>query len=1124
MEQDKERRRAVPKFGSFRPKPTPESGPETRPALDEARVHRDGLGGAEKDERRRHERDRDRDRRREGDRRGSGREREGQRDRDREGTRTRDREGTRGREGARDRERERERDYERGREGKRERQHGRHERPPRPSSPRTISTRNKIDREDSSAQNNDLFVLDKRGDPLILQYGTNDRSQVPVYYRFGAGRIIGSPGFLTIHREGAQEEFSIRAPGGGSGSGSAFRDKALVAAAARLNSKRIKPSADQPLPTASEDFIPLSPSRKRKRDHDDPPPPNYRSIYGSSKNRPSPSPSPSPSRSPSRSPSPEPEPSPTKSRATHLSHHVKSHPTDIPAWLELIALQDTLFFQAQSDPTRPRTADETRSLAELKLSLYQEALAHATSPGDREGLVLGMMRRVWEEGVLERKWKEVVSSDAGFGLWRGGLDFEMGRVVGFGFEGVKGEIVGKLRGLREEIGRVVAGAGREGEEEKVAVCGQVVYVFLRLTRFLADAGFAELAVAAWQGVLEMTFCRPPRDGYTAEAALASFADFWESEVARIGEEGAKGWRHFVEAGEDMADPPEPKADRSSEVPKTTDPFKAWAAVEHQGAEKARMPARTLDEGAEDDPFRVVMFSDIKDLLVWFPSAVLPLVRPLLADAYLVFCGLPPAGLSGEKFASMLDDPFVARRGQGLDLGLSRDDGTTQDLTSQAPEFKQMGGNMAISPEVLFSGTPRFRYLDKWSDTHLPGNTQVDISWVLRTLGYLVKDCRMEALAEYYLAMEWLNEPAGARKVAKGLLKQYSSSIGLYNAYALVEWANGNVEVSHKVLSSATGLVLPSSSGNQLLWNTWAWIHLESNQKELALVRLCSSADGEFQGSPSPALLLKTRSHFSATRDYSISSQQLETAAHYAESLMLLEYISAEGGSEPASETQGNITAALSTIHAFSQELSSRNLHTSPHHERLLQTAARLLYHHATHGPYRPIYLRAQLEPLTRLFPHNTLFLALAAWCQPPLRIDDPIRATLQSLSGHSLGTRRFAIYHEARVGTAHSVRAAFEAALAGEEGAGSQGSVELWVRYVRFCCENKELRGRAKEVFYRAVGACPWAKEVYMEGFGVPGLSAAELRAVGETVAAKGLRVHVDLEEFLGARGRERGG
>jgi hypothetical protein len=109
-------------------------------------------------------------------------------------------------------------------------------------------------------------------------------------------------------------------------------------------------------------------------------------------------------------------------------------------------------------------------------------------------------------------------------------------------------------------------------------------------------------------------------------------------------------------------------------------------------------------------------------------------------------------------------------------------------------------------------------------------------------------------------------------------------------------------------------------------------------------------DRDFHGTAvSPALLLKAKSHLSSIRDYSLFSQQLETAAQYAESLMLLEYFTGEAGSESASEAQGNITAALSTIHAFSRELSFRNLSQTPHHERLLQTASRLLYYHATHG-------------------------------------------------------------------------------------------------------------------------------------------------------------------------------
>lgn len=81
--------------------------------------------------------------------------------------------------------------------------------------------------------------------------------------------------------------------------------------------------------------------------------------------------------------------------------------------------------------------------------------------------------------------------------------------------------------------------------------------------------------------------------------------------------------------------------------------------------------------------------------------------------------------------------------------------------------------------------------------------------------------------------------------------------------------------------------------------------------------------------------------------------------------------------------------------------------------------------------------------------------------------------------------------------------------------------MELWAAYVRFCCGRRELRAKAREVWYRAIGACPWAKEVYMLGFAVAGLGLGpgELRGVVEGMVEKGLRVHVDMEEFLAAKG-----
>ncbi|KAL2016481.1 hypothetical protein VTK56DRAFT_3477 [Thermocarpiscus australiensis] len=1103
METEK-RRREVPKFESFKPKPTSEPGSDRRPALEETQAPSEG------------------DRRNDGER----RRRERERERERESRHSH-------------RERERRRD--------RDRRHS-----SQPGSPEVAPRPAKDNRKDPAAQSNDLFTIDKRGDPLILQYGSNDRSRVPSYYRSGAVRILGSTGFLTIHRDGLREQFSISGHREGGGS-SAFRDKALVAAVGRSTPRRIRPLTSERPPAPSDDFIPLLPSRKRKRGEEDPAgffpkheTPDYRSIYGKARpgGRLSDDDDSSSGSDSDASPSPDPESdtemSTAKRRSIELSRQVKDNPGSIAAWLELIKLQDELLLHegaiSSSAPLRPRTADETRALAELKLSLYKEALALARAPADRERLLAGMLRegaKAWDPQTLARKWDEVARTEmegGSFVLWKGRLDFELTRVATFTYEELSRFFTEKLRSLGgrlREAGTSAGGAdGKKEAEEVSSLCGQLVYVFLRLTCFLHDCGYAELAVAAWQAMLEVAFCRPTAAEGNAESALSSFAEFWESEVPRLGEEGAKGWRQFVEVGGDvMADPAlsagVQRDDDAGNTPRSSDPIAAWAAAEQQASAKARMPARTLDEGPEDDPFRVVMFSDIKDFLVWFPSPVLPRVRLLLLDAFLVFCGLPAACLSGDEFAALLNDPFVHCRSQVLDLGLGPGVvGASSELSKRAPEFRPQGGIMAISPELLFSGNSWFRYLDRLLNTHQPGDRRVDASWVLCTLRYLVKMCGIEELAEYYLALEWLNEPAGARKVAKGLLKQYSSNIRLYNAYALVEQANQNCDISHKVLSSATGLALSSASSDaQLLWNTWAWIHLESGQKQAALVRLCSSVARDFDGSAvSPALLLKARSHFSSTRDYSLSSLQLENATQHAESLMLLDYFADEGGSEPASEMQGNITAALSSVHAFSREMQSRNLGGSPHHERLLQAAARLLYYHATHGPYRPVYIREQVLSFMKRFPQNIIFLELFAWAESSLRIDDPVRAMLQTVAlaepHDCLSTRRFAIRHEARVGTVHSTRAAFEAALDSEA---CRGSVALWICYVRFCCSVRELRAKAKEVFYRAIAACPWAKELYMEAFRTLAgeFGSSELRAVFNTMAAKGLRIHVDLEEFV---------
>ena len=65
-------------------------------------------------------------------------------------------------------------------------------------------------------------------------------------------------------------------------------------------------------------------------------------------------------------------------------------------------------------------------------------------------------------------------------------------------------------------------------------------------------------------------------------------------------------------------------------------------------------------------------------------------------------------------------------------------------------------------------------------------------------------------------------------------------------------------------------------------------------------------------------------------------------------------------------------------------------------------------------------------------------------------------------------------------------------------------------------------RERAKSVYWRAVRACPWVKELWLLAFEYlreGGMGEEELRGLHEMMEEKGVRVHVGIEEFLLERG-----
>ncbi|KAI1457080.1 DUF1740-domain-containing protein [Annulohypoxylon moriforme] len=969
------------------------------------------------------------------------------------------------------------------------------------------------------------FINDKRGDALIRRYGGISRRDVPNYRRFGSGRILGVDGYMRVDHTKSHDEFFILAHRETRSLLSS--DRKTLLAKGHYKSQPIRVRQEQPQTVAdSEDFVPLRSSRKRQRDgsgsgdSSSEEEQSYRSIYGKSKDHEHSDSDVDYASDTSAGPRDFELDDPINRKSVELSRKVRDHPEDIDAWLELVDHQDTLLRVNSQDGRHPTTA-EVKSFADIKLSMLEQAYSHAATDMQREQLQLRIMQEgstIWDAKALTKRWNDALEKHgSSFKLWKEYMNFQQTRLSTFQYENIKKLYVERLRYLELEASK------KELRSDRIQIYEHMIYVFLRATRFIADAGYRELATAAWQATLELTFSRPSTLKEQPKIGIPpNFQDFWENEVPRIGEESAQGWAAFEQDG-GIQEPPEPNDLDRWTSPSTRDGYKAWSAIEQHTARSATKPARTLDDDAEDDPFRVVMFADIQDIVLYLSTEIIPDIQSQLLDAFLIFSQLPPVHYSSGVVRDMVLDDFLIRSLAKLMTTETSSDPAinSEEQNKKPPEFSHGYQQMAISPEILFPTPQWFNIMKKIRDD-ITANQYHLIS---TTLKQLVQRFGIRELAPYYLAFESVNNPGNEKQTAKACLKQDSSNIVLYRGYSILEWTKGNKDVARNTVAAAMSLTTISPHDKLSLGIAAAWMEIEDHNLAKGTLQLCalsgdgSSATSILQSpSASTAQILKTRQYLSSNRDYLLSSGSAEDAIVYAEGLALLEYLTQQSNKEPSSGIQGDIWSAISSISTCSDELVARGLGNSSPHERLLQFAARLLYHHASQGPFRSGFLREQLTKYIKFFPQNTVFLSLFAWREARLSIDDKVRSILDNVvlvKPHDcVSSRVFAIRYESRAGNVHSTRAAFEHALESEA---CKNHPDLWISYIRFCHDNKSLRSKAKSVFYRAIQRCPWSKDVFMEAFVtlLRDMDSSELKSVYNTLSEKGLRVHVEMDDFV---------
>jgi hypothetical protein len=672
----------------------------------------------------------------------------------------------------------------------------------------------------------DLYVIDRKGDKYNLIYGTIHRYNVPLYHRVGRGNVLGLPTSYRIDRDAAEGDALVLKTGVSRTDAKRTKSKSVFSGLAKQRTKLLRvrkgPSLDAAA-EASQDFLPLdaSASRRRKGASEDIATDDeryaYRSIHGKAKPEadiPSDLEAVSDTDSSDGGLRVDPDEE-IKSRNAELLRNVERNPTDIEAWLQLIDHQELLLRGSERE-SRALTNAERKSLADIKLSLYEKALKKVGDSPSKDVLLLGLLEegaKLWDTKKLSSQWQAVLKANSQFiSLWVKYLDFRQTQFLDFTYEKCFSTYLECLK-----LNRLGPGGPEKGLVQ--------IYLLLRLTGFIREAGFTEHAAGLWQAILETVFFRPEDlDIGKDQETLSAFLDFWESEVARIGEFGAKGWR---------------SGDNALVEPKAFDPqfkvnlrsiFASWTVCERERISNAQLPARSLDETEEDDPYRIVIASDLREilLLVWDVDSA-----DALIDGFMYYCQLPPlkspenlestSRWAGDNFLrnELMSNTELAIEGVLQNQTDGTEPSAISPLSFPHTNFIQTTDTLFADQEAWFSS------LRSWMKTTIESRSDINPDWTRRTLRLLVEaNPRNDDLAEYALAVELACNSKEARKYAKSLLKKRSSNLRLYNSYALIKCRSGNHSAAEHVWATTLSMSKTFSDNDRvdcaLLWQSWTW--------------------------------------------------------------------------------------------------------------------------------------------------------------------------------------------------------------------------------------------------------------------------------------------------------------
>ncbi|KAJ3515279.1 hypothetical protein NLJ89_g1854 [Agrocybe chaxingu] len=931
----------------------------------------------------------------------------------------------------------------------------------------------------------DHFYSDRRGDPLNIQFGSLHAGDIPKYHIVGRSRhVLGLPASLVVHHRAGK---GVEIGPSNYRKISSLADPGARTLLAKPPSRRILASSNTKYEEV-DGFIRLPSGKRRAED-------SYRSITRDDGNN---SDSSSPSRDEDMDSSGE------EGYAITLTAHqelLKSleqvltvNPQSIDKWVSL--LDHTL----STIPVTSKNATKARS--EISVSILSRALA--ADPQNAKNKILRFMylkagEETWHESKLRFEWEDALKV--------GGIEIQMEWLewrIRKGNNGVDGVV--------ESARRVLADlrAGEEGDIGKVRV-------FWRVATVIKNAGFAERAMAMFQAQAELTFHIPKKlSRMSLDAQLDELEEFWDSEVPRVGEDGASGWSSWHSSKESQQSTISKTIPEESTIP-DLDPYREWAKQELPSCRTLRLPTRSDSDTL--DPYSTILFSDIRPMLLNLTSER---AKDAFRLAWLSVLGLHVPGFSLATSHELdWDDRWnldyltnVHYLNSIFPADTSRNKLTTDSVAGvvigREREYSSPFGPVRCwtrgvsGPLDLTSAEPgKTSRRGLWTSDDVASVNEAVVRRIFAFLRLGQNDEEWHALA---LAFEAALSPKNAVKMSKSFLASNQTSLPLWRCHAQLEQLRGRPDEARKIYQTILVASKPNASQHEIgvLWWNWAEMEWLAGDDQQALNVVLKSVG--MQGVTSGITVLRAKRALEDLAHSSRTETSWKAQEAWIKLTALLELLT--GGQPETISATFDKFATINHEHAVQESLATSSL------------LMLYCYGFILKRPMPPVLLRERAHAAFEMYSNNSIILGLLLEAEKGQGVWGRMRALLGGNDGKAKDVARrieevwVAGWEKSRwLGEVERTRNGLATAVEHER---TRSSPVIWRIYIEFEIRVNDLQ-RAKKLVFRAVGECPLAKDLYLLAFGpLRGVfTARELNGLADTMAERGLRLCQGLEEVV---------